>query len=108
MQNLCFLIKISNVYLINYEFLCRAADTNALLDWTAEALFWDFNKQPSRNHRWTVDGLVGLNITQGVIGWPIGNDLWLKRHNRWLIWVIFSPDRQTGIATYPEGSCFGW
>ena len=30
---------LSSVCLINYEFLCRAADTNALLDRTAEALF---------------------------------------------------------------------
>jgi len=27
------------VYLINYQFLCRIADTNALLDWTADELF---------------------------------------------------------------------
>ena len=32
-------IVVSPVYLTNYEFLCREADTNALLDRTAYELF---------------------------------------------------------------------
>jgi len=49
-----------------------------------------------------MDELGGLDLTQGAIGWSIGNDLWLIRHNRRLIWVIFSPDKQTGIVMYQD------
>jgi hypothetical protein len=50
--------------------------------------------------------MVGLELAQGVIGWLIGNEMWLIKHNQWSICVIFSPDRQTGIVMYHEGSRF--
>ena len=98
----------SSVYLINYEFLCRVADTNALLDWTAEALFGILISKRIPSHGWTADGLVGLDLALGMIGWSIGNDPWFIRCNQRLIWGIFSTYRQTGIVMSPEGSCFGW
>ena len=49
---------------------------------------------------------MDLDIAQGVTGWPIGNEMWLIEYKRRPIWVIFSPDKQTGIVMYREGSRF--
>ncbi len=99
--------SFSSGYLINYEFLWRAAGTNALLDWTAYELFGILISKLSPPHRWTADGLVGLGLALGMIGWSIGNDPWFIRRNQRLIRGIFSTYRQNGIVMYPEGSCFG-